>query len=178
METRCRKTQRQSIFFASPVPLSFRKLRENGVDGEDTLFLAPYREVLAVAGLAPLEEFRGDLAESRMGDLEWVGPRVCRHEQVVEKIMRHSPVLPARFGTIFLSVESLENRMRMHRDAIGAFLDRVSDMEEWSVKGFLNREKAAKKQYRGMLAGQAGTSFPSARHPLSRAAAHPGRRRE
>ncbi len=125
------------------------------VDGENPLFLLPYRDIVAVVGMVPLEEFCGDLSESRMGDLEWVGPRACRHEQVVEKIMHHSPVLPARFGTIFLSSDSLENRMKMHGDAIRAFFDRVTDAEEWSVKGLLNREKAVKKQYRSMLAGQA-----------------------
>ena len=137
-----------------------------GMDGENPLFLLPYRDIVAVAGMAPLDEFCGDLAESRMGDLEWVGPRACRHEQVVEKIMRHSPVLPARFGTIFLSLESLENRMKLHGHAIRAFLDRVSDTEEWSVKGLLNREKAAQKQFRRMLAGQADhlSSLPGARY--------------
>jgi len=137
-----------------------------GVDGENPLFLLPCRDIVAVAGMVALDEFYGDLAESRMGDLEWVGPRVCRHEQVVEKIMHHSPVLPARFGTIFLSLESLQNRMKMHGDAIRAFFDRVFDTEEWSVKGLLNRENAAQKQYRRMLAGQAEhlSSFPGTRY--------------
>ena len=126
-----------------------------GVGGENPLFLLPCRDIVAVACKVALDEFYGDTAESRMGDLEWVGPRACRHEQVVEKIMHHSPVLPARFGTIFLSLDSLENRMKMHGDAIRIFFDRVSDTEEWSVKGLLNREKAVRKQYRMMLEGQA-----------------------
>ena len=137
-----------------------------GVDGENPLFLLPCRDIVAVAGMVPLDEFCGDLAENRMGDLEWVGPRACRHEQVVERLMRHSPVLPARFGTIFLSLESLENRMAMHLDAIRAFLDRISGTEEWSVKCLLNREKAAQKQYCRMLEGQAEhlSSLPGTRY--------------
>ena len=161
METRCWRTQAKAIYLFCFARSAFLpEIAEKGVDGESPLFLLPYRDIVAVAGMAPLEEFCGDLAESRMGDLEWVGPRACRHEQVVEKVMRHSPVLPARFGTIFLSLESLENRMKMHHDAIRAFLDRVSDTEEWSVKGLLNREKAARKQYRRMLAGQAERLSP------------------
>lgn len=131
-----------------------------GMDGENSLFLLPYRDIVAVAGAAPLEDFHGDLAESRMEDLEWVGPRACRHEEVVEKVMRHSPVFPARFGTIFLSLGSIENRMKMHHDAIRAFLDRVTGKEEWSVKGLLNREKAGREHYRRMLAGRT-EQFPA-----------------
>ena len=54
-----------------------------------------------------------------------------------------SPVLPARFGTIFASRDSLEQRLDEHRDAILAFLDRVTDQEEWAVKGYLDKARAA-----------------------------------
>ena len=40
-------------------------------------------------------------------DLAWVAPRVCRHEAVIEEAMRQSPVLPARFATLFQTIASL-----------------------------------------------------------------------
>jgi hypothetical protein len=89
-----------------------------------------------------LADFCGEDAEARLQDLDWVGPLVWRHEAVVEGVMRRSPVLPMRFGTIFSSWERLKQAMDEHHDAIVQFLDQVADKAEWAVKGFLNRARA------------------------------------
>ncbi len=89
-----------------------------------------------------LAEFCGEDAEARLQDLDWVGPRACRHEAVVEGVMRRSPVLPVRFGTIFSSWDRLEQMMHEHHDAIVQFLDQVADKAEWAVKGFLDQARA------------------------------------
>ncbi len=113
-----------------------------GVDGKNPLFLQKFSDIVAVISMVPLEEFCGTSAESRMKDLSWVGPRVCCHEEVVEQAMRHSSVLPARFGTIFSSLESLDKLLNINQGAISRFLDQVADKEEWAVKVMLNRAKA------------------------------------
>jgi hypothetical protein len=89
-----------------------------------------------------LEDFCGEAAELRLRDLAWVGPRALRHEAVVEEVMRHSPVLPVRFGTLFSSPERLAEFLDKHRAVISEFLERVADQEEWSVKGLLDRRQA------------------------------------
>jgi hypothetical protein len=71
-----------------------------------------------------------------------VGPRIHQHEAVVEQVMSHSPVLPTRFGTIFLSLTNLKQFLEKNHDKVLQFLDQVMDREEWSVKGFLDRTKA------------------------------------
>jgi hypothetical protein len=92
-----------------------------------------------------LEEFTGPEAEARLHDLAWLAPRALRHEQVVECVARHSPVFPARFATIFSSIDALEALLARHHDAIRAFLDRTAEVEEWGFKGFLDREKAQER---------------------------------
>jgi hypothetical protein len=77
-----------------------------------------------------------------MQDLTWVVPRARRHEEIVEAIMRHAPVLPVRMGTLFSSVHSLTSRMQHHHDAVARFLDEVTDRDEWVIKGIINMEKA------------------------------------
>jgi hypothetical protein len=89
-----------------------------------------------------LEDFCGEAAELRLRDLAWVGPRALRHEAVVEEVMRHSPVLPVRFGTLFSSLERLAEFLDKHRAVISEFLGRVADQEEWSVRGLLDRRQA------------------------------------
>lgn len=103
--------------------------------------------ITTVFSKVSLDEYCGPLAQSRMKDLSWIGPRACRHEEVVQQVMRCSPVLPARFGTIFLSMDSLENLLKIHAGTISQFLDHVAEKEEWSVKGLLDSAKAKEKLY-------------------------------
>jgi hypothetical protein len=93
----------------------------------------------------PVEDFCGPEAEERLQDLAWIGPRVIRHQEVVSGVMQHSPVLPARFGTIFLSPANLEGVLHRHHQTISGFLERSRDQKEWAVKALLNRPAAKEK---------------------------------
>jgi len=144
-----------------------RSLTERkGVDGQHTLFPRRFEDVTAVASMVSLEEFCGPSAEPRMQDLSWVGPRACRHEEVVEEVMRCSPVLPARFGTIFSSLDKLDEALKEHHDAISRFLGWVADKEEWGVKGFLDRTKAKNELFSAAVAAKADrlSSSPGMRY--------------
>lgn len=117
-------------------------LKVGGLDEGSSVLQCAFKDVVAVLSKVSLEEFCGPSAESRMKDLSWVGPRACRHEEAVEQVTRHSPVFPARFGTIFSSLESLKKFLRKHHRAILEFLDQIADKDEWSVKGLMDRAKA------------------------------------
>jgi len=132
-----------------------------GVDGRSPLLLWRYLDIASVLSRVVVGEFCGVTAEADMQELSWLGPRACRHEEVVEQVMHHSPVLPARFGTIFSSLRVLERLLRKHHGAISAFLDSVVDKEEWAVKGFLHRSKAQEYLFARALASQEGSLHPS-----------------
>lgn len=101
-----------------------------------------FNDIIAVLSKVSLNEFCGPSGGSKMQDLSWVGPRAHRHEDVVEQVMQQSPVYPARFGTIFSSLETLLKLLKMHHGTISQFLDWVVDKEEWAVKGLLDQERA------------------------------------
>jgi hypothetical protein len=113
-----------------------------------------------------MEDFCGEAAELRMQDLAWVGPRALQHEAVVEEVMRHSPVLPVRFGTLFSSQERLAEFLDQHGAVISEFLERVADQQEWSVRGLLDRKRG----------GHALTTASLAAQETQLAALPPGRR--
>lgn len=113
-----------------------------GLDGRAPLLSQRFLDIAAVVTLVSVDDFCGPEAESRMQDLSWVGPRACRHEEVIERVMGLSPVLPARFGTLFSSAASLEKWLGEHYGAVTEFLDQVGDKQEWAVKGLLDRGKA------------------------------------
>ena len=126
-----------------------------GVDNQNPLFLHGFRDIAAVVSVVSLDEFYGPSAESRMQDLSWVGPRACRHEEIIERVMCFAPVLPAHFGTLFSSFENLEKLLHKNYDNIRRFLDQMKDKEEWSVKVLLDREKAKEKQINEALVREA-----------------------
>lgn len=133
-----------------PLPLEGR-----GLDGQSRLQVDSFRDLAAIWSPVPVEDFCGPEAEARLGDLAWIGPRVIRHQAVVAGVMRHSPVLPARFGTIFASSANLAGVLERHHDTIAGFLERLADQEEWALKGLLDRAGAKEKLFSLQLAREA-----------------------
>lgn len=113
-----------------------------GVDGQRPVSVHACGEIGAVLSQVELLEFCGEAAEARLQDLAWLGPRACRHAAVIEEVMRQMPVLPARFATLFTSLDSLQQAVSEHREAITGFFDRLGDKQEWAVKGLLDRAGA------------------------------------
>jgi len=130
-------------------------LEGKGLDGQSPLEMAIFRDLAAVWCPVPVKDFCGPEAEKGLEDLTWIGPRVIRHQKVVAEVMRHSQVLPARFGTIFSSAANLEKVLQSHHDTIAGFLERLADREEWAVKGLLDRSRTKEKLFSLKLAGQA-----------------------
>jgi hypothetical protein len=113
-----------------------------GVDGQRPVSVLDCGGIGAVFSAVELGEFSGQSAEARLEDLAWLGPRVWRHEAVIERVMRQAPVLPARFATLFTSVGSLERSVLDRREAIGRFFAQLGRQQEWAVKGMLRRAGA------------------------------------
>lgn len=111
----------------------------NGIDGSSPLFLHPIREISAVLSRISLEELGGI---ERIDDPAWITPRAARHAEVIERVARRSPILPAKFGMLFASMDRLESLVMGRYADILEFLARIDGFEEWSLKAFLNRRKA------------------------------------
>lgn len=116
-----------------------------GPDDFYSVYAWTFMSVTAILSKVSLDEYCGPSAESRIKDLSWIGPRACRHENIVERVMCHSPVVPARFGTIFSSMNSLKDLLKVHAKTILNCLDRLADKQEWAVKGLIDMARAKQK---------------------------------
>jgi hypothetical protein len=116
-----------------------------GVDGQHPVFVRACGETGAILGEVAIDEFCGEAAEARLEDLAWLGPRVCRHAAVIEEVMRQTPVLPARFATLFTSLDSLQRSVLENQRAIARFFAELGDKQEWAVKGLLDRAGSLRK---------------------------------
>jgi hypothetical protein len=133
-----------------------------GVDGQHTICVRACGKIGAVLSEVAWEEFCGEAAEARLQDLAWLAPRVCRHEAVVEEVMRRTPVLPARFATLFTSFDSLQRSVLEHWEAIDEFFAQLGDQQEWAVKGLLDR--AGSLRQLGAAEVPAPAAAPGARY--------------
>lgn len=127
-----------------------------GVDAEHSLELISFEDIVAVISRVRVDDFSGPSAEARMKDLAWIGSRVCRHHEAVERARGRSAVVPAPFAVLFSSPERLGAWLCAHRDAVSRALDRFASHEEWSVKGALDRPKGEARLLSETLAHQGG----------------------
>jgi len=72
----------------------------------------------------------------RMQDLEWLATAGLRHQRVVGELASHLTVLPARFGTVFLTEDSLAQHVKDRKRALRTAFERVADADEWGIKVF------------------------------------------
>lgn len=85
----------------------------------------------------PETEFGAKLA-ANMEDLKWLASASVRHQRTVSRICEAVTLLPARFGTVFKSEDSLLQHMHEQKDKLLETLARIEGTEEWGVKLFLN----------------------------------------
>ena len=120
--------------FAFATGASAREMRLPEDTGEQRLMLHRVGSVAALTGIVPLTDYCGAEAGRRLADIAWLAPRAHQHASLVEWAMRSSPVFPAPFGTLYLSLDSLTAFMHAHEATIANFLRTVTGKEEWELR--------------------------------------------
>src|SRR3954468_5761008 len=125
------------LFGFSPAASKLPALKLLGIDGEHGV------EAIACSGFTcwvtavDAHEFAAELAR-KMEELEWLAETSVRHQRIVAAIAERVTLLPARFGTIFLSRESLNKDVVERKAKLDWAFTKVKDADEWGVKVFLN----------------------------------------
>jgi len=128
----------------------------SGIDEPHPPFFRRHGRVAGIVSRVWRPQFCGPAGEENLRDLAWLAARACRHQAVLARVMRLGPVLPARFGTLFSSLASLDGFLGEHEAAIASFLERVDHHEEWAVKGFLDPERAQAQWLAGQRLAEPG----------------------
>jgi hypothetical protein len=117
-------------------------LRQKGVDGSanvEPLLCAGFTCWISRVSRAAFAE----KISANMEDLDWLATTGVRHQRVVSELAQRSPVLPARFGTIFHSEESLAQNIGTRKRALLKSLLHVADADEWGIKVFMEKQPPA-----------------------------------
>lgn len=113
-----------------------------GVDGAARVEAVPCGGLVCWVSRVGRAEYADRLAEN-MENLEWLAAASVRHQRVVAEIAASVPILPARFGTVFLSEASLEAHVRRHKRSLLAAFRRIANADEWGVKVFSTASRAS-----------------------------------
>ncbi len=121
---------------------------DGGIYAEDTpLMLHAFGEISAITATVNIEDFSGPSAEEKFKDTEWLTARLLQHNDIIVQAMRHSPLLPMPFATLFVSPETLEQQIARNSDCILEYFKKVDKCQEWAVKILLVRDKAYEYLY-------------------------------
>lgn len=85
----------------------------------------------------------GERLERNMENLEWLANASVHHQRVVGSIAEVTDILPARFGTVFLSVSSMAADVAGRKTALLQAVKRIEGAWEWGVKVFTEARAAA-----------------------------------
>lgn len=114
-----------------------------GIASGEPVAVLTDRQVAAIYSRVPVAEFEAALAPGETPDPEWIIPRACRHEQILESVMERSTVLPVRFGAVFSSSEALAEFCSLHYGTILRFLVDMEGKEEWAIKLLVDADRLA-----------------------------------
>jgi hypothetical protein len=106
-----------------------------GIDGASGVEGVRCQDYFCWVSRVSKDDFADHLAE-RMENLEWLASTGLRHQRAVAEIASKVSALPARFGTVFLSEESLELHVKERKPALRAAFERVAGADEWGIKIF------------------------------------------
>jgi hypothetical protein len=106
-----------------------------GIDGAAPIEALRCGQFLCWVSRVAEAEFAHRLAD-QMQDLEWLATAGLRHQRAVAEISSQITTLPARFGTVFLTEDSLAQHIKGRRKALEQAFERVADADEWGIKIF------------------------------------------
>lgn len=109
--------------------------------GPAALQAVPFASLVALVERVPSSEFAGDALEQRLQRLDWIVPLARRHEAVLEDIMRHGPVIPARLCTLFSSADALAGSLGESAERLDETLRWLDGRQEWGVKVYCDEAR-------------------------------------
>lgn len=112
-----------------------KPVQQPGVDLQRTIEPVDCDGMVGWISRVSAEEYEKNLARN-MENLDWLATVSVAHQRAISAIAREVEILPARFGTVFRSEESLRKHLRERIRQVKADFKRIKGAEEWGIKVF------------------------------------------
>lgn len=116
-------------------------VRSPGVDPGSKLEAIECDGFVCWISRVPATEFETNLA-SNMENLDWLARASVAHQQAVGAIAQQTEIIPARFGTVFSTRQSLIRHIRERAGDLKKDFHRIQDADEWGIKVFASQKSA------------------------------------
>jgi hypothetical protein len=110
---------------------------------EPGIELVSERRLAGVVSRVSLAEFDESVLPERLGDAAWLEEKIRIHEQVLERVLAVTTVLPCRFCTIYRAEADLRRFLSKRQDALAAALAEIAGRVELGVKAYVDAERFA-----------------------------------
>jgi len=140
---------------------------DTGISGADAPRLIQHGELAVIAAPVPLAEYGAQALRARLRDPVWLEAAVRRHHEVVERIHSARVILPAKFGSIYASIDDVLHALERYEKELRERFTALADCDEWSVRLYATPQQAVERM--------AARDGPLARLEQEIAIASPGR---
>jgi hypothetical protein len=123
------------FYGVSKGPAAAEKIAVAGVDGLHRV--QPFACAGLLCWVSSVDESFVERISSSMEDLEWLADSGVRHQHAVAAISDKTKMIQARFGTVFLSQESLASHIQKTKDIILRSIRDFEGADEWGVKVYV-----------------------------------------
>ncbi|HJQ32976.1 MAG TPA: GvpL/GvpF family gas vesicle protein [Pyrinomonadaceae bacterium] len=115
--------------------------RPEAIEEGAALELVESEGLAAVVSAVPLEVYGEGALNLKLEDATWTATRALRHERVAEHFARRAPVVPLRFGAIYLERDGVARMLAERAAELRAVLARVGGQEEWGLNVYVERAR-------------------------------------
>ena len=131
------------------------KTKPNGVNSENVgaqIYSIDSDGVYAIVRKVSLDDFSEERLKEKLSDMNWIEQKVLEHENMIEKIMQHTTVIPFKFPTIFHTEENVRKLLRQRGREFRETIAYLENREEWGLKIYCDmrefKESIAKEDKR------------------------------
>jgi len=135
MGTRVNSNPDTVIYLYGITQQALSGIKAIAVDGSASIETLPCSGLVCWISRVSRVDFAENLA-SNMENLDWLSAAGVRHQRAVSAIAEQTEILPARFGTVFLTEASLQADVQKRKRTLDADFKRIKDADEWGVKVF------------------------------------------
>jgi hypothetical protein len=121
--------------------LDWRKRKIFGIAPAYPIYGIEIGSVCAVVSDVPLDEYSAQPLEQRVNDMSWLKQKAELHMAILCSVMSFSPLIPAKFCTVFCDKDKLVNTVKPNIGVIQDYLERLRGKAEWSCKGYVDDDK-------------------------------------
>lgn len=100
-----------------------------------------FQGICAIVSDVSSDEFSEDNFKKGLNDMNWLERKVRQHENVIERIIQDTTVLPFKFGTIFDTEENVLQLLKTHGVEFKKTIEELNGKEEWGLKIYCDPKK-------------------------------------